>query len=135
MKRFLTLISLLLVVSLLLPMTASASEMSTRRASDYFAADSCYLQKVSSTELRVWFDVTGLAIMEEIGTSVIIVQRSSDGSKWEDMKTYTKENYPEMIAYNTGVHADYVTYSATPGYYYRAYVRFYAKRVRPQAQL
>lgn len=136
MKRFTCLMCTMLLFLVILPMTAFGVEVLPRRASEYFATDSCYLQKMSSTEFRVWFDVTGTDIMDEIGTSVIVVQRSSDGSSWTDVKTYTKESYSQMVAYNTVQHSDYVTYSsATSGYYYRASVKFYAKNSSGSAGL
>lgn len=136
MKKFIQFICVILIFALVLPMTAFATEASTRRASEFFWTDSCYLQEMSSTEFRVWFDVTGTDIMDEIGTSVIIVQRSSDGSSWTDVKTYTKESYSQMVAYNTVQHSDYVTYSsAKSGYSYRACVKFYAKNSSGSAGL
>lgn len=132
MKKFTKLICLLVIIALLIPMSVSATE---DRASLYFAADSCYLYKTSSTSFQVWFDVTGVDGMDELGTSVIKVQRSSDGSTWTDMKTYTKESYPSMTDTNTGHHGGYVTYSGSAGYYYRAYVKFYAKKGTGSAAL
>lgn len=127
MKRFVQIVSLCLVFSMMLAMPAAAVE-SGARASDYFAAFSCYLHKTSSTQFQVWFDVTALHTMDELGTSVIKVQRSSDnGSTWSTMKTYTKEDYSSMTKLNTFAYANYVTYSgASAGYKYRAYVEFYA---------
>lgn len=44
------------------------------------------------------------------------------------MQTYTKEDDSSMIRCNTSTHASHVTYSdGESGYYYRAYVEFYAK--------
>lgn len=136
MRKFVKFTCIILMLVFALPMTAFATEVSTRRASEFFMEDSCYLQEISDNEFRVWFDVTGIGRMEEIGTSVITVQRSSDGSTWTDMKTYTKEAYSQMTAYNTVQHSDYVTYSsAIPGYRYRAYVKFYARNDKGTATL
>lgn len=127
MKRFVQIVSLCLVLSLVLAMPAAAAE-SNARASHYFHSFSCYLWKTSSTQFQVWFDVTGTHTMDELGTSVIKVQRSSDnGTTWSTVKTYNMSDYSSMICENTGRHADYVTYSgASAGYKYRAYVEFYA---------
>lgn len=130
--RFTRLICFLLIISLVLPVTAFAAE---DRASNYFATDSCYLYKTSSTSFQVWFDVTSVGGMDELGTSVITVQRSSDGSAWTDMKTYTKESYSQMITTNAVTHSGYVTYTGTAGYYYRAYIKFYAKKGSGSATL
>lgn len=127
MKRFLRSICLLLVFITICSIPAYAAE-NTARGSDYFMSRSCYLWKTSSTQFQVWFDVTAMSGMDELGASTIKVQRSADGKTWEDMQTYRKANYSNMICEDTAAHASYVTYSgAQPGYYYRAYVCFYAK--------
>lgn len=127
MKHFLRLICLLLVCATICSIPAYAAE-NTARGSDYFMCRSCYLWKTSSTQFQVWFDVTAMSGMDELGVSTIIVQRSADGEDWENMQTYRKANYSSMICKNTAAHASYVTYSgAQTGYYYRAYVCFYAK--------
>lgn len=126
MKRFTQLVCFLLIASLVLAVPAYASE-SSARASAYFMAYSCYLWKTSDTRFEVWFDVTAVGGMDELGVSVIEVQRSSDKSTWTTMRTYTKDSYSSMVASNTGNHSGCVAYTATSGYYYRAYVQFYAK--------
>ena len=132
MKRFLSIICLLVSLSLIAPTAALAVEY---RSSDYFMCDSCYLNEASGTTFEVWFDVTSVRTMDELGVSVIKVQRSSDKSAWTNMKTFTKENYSQMIGTNTADHSDYVSYSGTSGYYYRAYVKFYAKKGSGMATL
>ena len=128
MKRFIQIVSLCLVLSLVLAMPAAAAEPGAR-ASYYFHSFSCYLWKTSSTQFQVWFDVTGTHTMDEIGTSVIKVQRSSDNcSTCSTVKTYNMSDYSNMTAVNVGRYADCVTYSgASAGYKYRAYVDFYAE--------
>ena len=63
MKRFIQIVSLCLVLSVVLVMPAAAAG-SMARASDYFGAFSCYLWKTSSTQFQVWFDVTALHTMD-----------------------------------------------------------------------
>lgn len=124
MKRLSQVVCLFLVFSFILPVYVQANV----EASDYFVGDGCFLNKVSSTKFDICFDVTGTGTMQEIGASVITVQESSDGSHWTDKFTYTKEAYPQMIRKNTAFGGTSLSYtSATSGYYYRAYVRFYAK--------
>ena len=128
MKRFVRLACLTLSFVMIFAIPANAVE-NTARGSDYFGMRSCYLWKTSGTQFQVWFDVTAMGIMDELGASTIIVQRSADGEDWENMQTYRKANYSSMICKSTASHASYVTYSgAQPGYYYRAYVCFYAKK-------
>ena len=126
MKRFVRIVCLIVVFSLLMVFPAQAAEPDTR-ASSYFSAYRAYCYAVTSTKMEVWFHVIATGEMDELGTSIIKVQRSSDGTNWTTMKTYTKESYSQMIETDTGVHAACVTYTRTAGYYYRAHVTFYAK--------
>lgn len=128
MKRFTQCVCFILVFSMMLAVPVSAAEVEPR-ASDYFGKFSAYLWEVSDTQFQVWFDVTAVRRMDELGASVIIVQRSSDAVNWKDMQTYTKESYSQMTTtVGTASHSGYVTYNnAETGYYYRAYVKFYAK--------
>ncbi|MBQ3194166.1 MAG: hypothetical protein IJB59_11455 [Oscillospiraceae bacterium] len=128
MKRFTQLICLMLVCSFVLGIPAFAAEVQPY-ASNYFGSHSCYLSEVSSSTFKVCFEVVAVSTMDQLGTSVIIVQKSSDRVNWSDVKTYTKESYSQMTASNTVAHGSYVTFSeAEAGYYYRAYVKFYAKK-------
>lgn len=127
MKRFTRSICLVLAVVMILAVPVSATEAATPRASNFFMASSTYLWKTSDTTFQVWFNIDAVSQMDELGASVIKVQRSSDGSNWTTMRTYTKESYPHLIAEGTGAHCGYVTYTGTPGYYYRAFVIYYAK--------
>lgn len=125
MKRFLVCISVILVLVIILPVAVFASE---DRASNYFMKDSCYIYVTSNTKFQVWFDVTAVGGMDEIGVSKITVQRSTDEVSWTSVETFTRTECPQMIATNTGHHSGYISYTAVKGYYYRAYVEFYAKR-------
>lgn len=127
MKRFSQMICLLLIAAMLFAIPAYAAEEVSPRSSSYFGSYSSYLWKTSNTQFQVWFNVKALRGMEILGASEIKVQRSSDASSWTTVWTYTKEVYPQMVAYGTGAHGNYVTYNAAPGYYYRAYVQYYAK--------
>ena len=113
--------------SMILVFPAYAAEYTTR-ASNHFGSTSCYLRRTSSSSFQVWFDVVATGGMEQLGASEIRIQKSSDGENWTTVKTFKKADYSSMIAYSTGEHGSYVTYSnANSGYYYRAYVEFYAK--------
>ena len=125
MKRLTRCVSLFLVMVLLFTVTAFAAE--THRASLFFTRTSTYLEKTSGTTFDVWFDVTATGIMDEVGVSSIKIQKSSDKSSWTTVKTFLKENYSQMTDDNTAAHDDYVTYTGTAGYYYRAKVTFYAE--------
>ena len=127
MKRFTQCVCILLVMAIFVTTPAFATETGKERASNFFAASSVYLWKISDTQFQVWFEVTAVSTMQELGTSIIKVQRSTDKEDWETVATYTKADYSQMIGKNTVHHSDCVTYTYTEGYYYRAYVLLYAK--------
>ena len=127
MRRFIRCVSLIMIAAILLAVPVSAAENGDARASSYFACSSVYLYKTSALTFRAWFDVTGLDIMQEIGARTIKIQRSEDGESWIDVKIFSRADYSTMICANTARHASYVTYTGTPGYYYRAYIVLYAK--------
>lgn len=127
MKKLTQFLCILLVCMLLLPTAALAANAGDTRASNYFVATSAKLKK-TSTGVEVWFDLTGTGMMDQIGARMVVIQRSTDGSSWTTVKTFTKESYPQMIRENFAAHTCSLTYTAAAGYYYRAYVVFYAKK-------
>lgn len=127
MKRFTRCICLLLVCVMMFSTTAFAAEMTDSRASNYFAASSVYFWNTSGRNYEIWFDVTAVGMMAELGTSKIQVQRSTDESNWTTVRTYYKEDYSQMTDTSTTHHADCVPFTATTGYSYRAIVTLYAK--------
>lgn len=130
-KRFLRIIALLLALCLFGVQPAFASDGISTWGS-YFIQSYCpSLEQITDTAFRVWFEVSavgGYAL--EIGASEIQVQRSADGTTWTTMNTYTPQMAPRMLDYNTGMHAAYIVYPGTSGYYYRARVVFYVKNDR-----
>lgn len=130
MKKLVRGICIILVCSLLLAVPAQATNVVEPRGSAFFSSYGTDLYKTSSSSFQIWFDVTANAwvSMQVLGVSEIIVYRSADQQSWTKMRTYTMENYSQMVAQNTSSHDGYVTYNyATTGYYYRAYITFYAK--------
>lgn len=129
MKKLLKFLCLILALSLLLAFPAHAASDAESRGSAFFSSYCTTLNRLSPTAFEIWFDVdSNNAIMQEIGASMIEVYQSYDGEHWTLVKTFVKEDYPQMIDYNTGSHTGYVTYTnAAPSYYYRACVTYYAK--------
>ena len=127
MKRFIRYTCLLLVMSMVLAVPAFAAEVVEPRGSSYFGKSSVFICNVSGNSFEAWFDVTAVHDMDIIGVNFIKIQRSSDGSNWTTVRTYTKESYPSLIDYNSTFHTAGVSYTATGGYYYRVYVQLYAK--------
>lgn len=127
MKRFVKGICLILSLAMLLALPAQAVETADTRSSSFFIASSVYLYETSDTTFQAWFDVTGVRIMDKIGAKEIKIQRSSDNENWTTMRTYSMEDYASLICENTSTHSACVTYTGTRGYYYRAYIKLYAK--------
>lgn len=128
MKRFIRCVCFVLAVSMLLVTPAFASENQSSRSSMFFSKISTYLYPVSGNTFEVWFSVTGTGMMNELGSSMITVQRrASSSDPWENMKTFYPSSYTQMIDYNQVTHAACVSYTGTSGYEYRAYVELYAK--------
>lgn len=137
MKKHTRMISILVVVCLLFAVPVSAETGAQTRGSAYFAAHNAFLSKVDSSTFEIWFDVTANATtMQILGVDSIEVDRSPDGETWTLIRTYDSDDYPQMLCANTGCHAGYITYRyATPGFYYRAYITFYAKNSSGSAKL
>lgn len=127
MKKFIRAVCVTLVIALIMAVPVSAEEEVAPCSSAYFASISTYLYKLSTLRFAVCFDVIATRPMDELGVSSIEVQRSSDSVNWTTMKTYTPDEYQEMVDTETGSCDGDVAYTGTPGYYYRAYVTFYAK--------
>ena len=125
MKTLIKLICIVLTLAICFSVPASAEVSS--RASLFFHQISTYIYQLNDTQFQVWFDVAALGTMQELGAYKITVQRSTDGEDWQNMFSYLPEYYPQMIDYNTIEHGAYVPYHGTQGYYYRAFVTFYAK--------
>lgn len=119
MKRFIQILCLLLIVTMVLAVPAYAAE----QASHFFMSHSCYLWEISDSAFQICYNVTAVGGMDVLGVSEIVVQRSSNGSNWEDVATYY-----DIYRYDTGYCSNEITYSsATSGHYYRARVTFYAE--------
>lgn len=128
MKQFTRCICVLLVMVMVLAIPTFATETADSRASNYFTCNSVYLCNISGNSFEAWFDVTAVGGMDIIGAKTIKIQRSADGVNWTTVKTYTMEAYPDLVDYNTFIHAAGVSYTGLRGYYYRARVQLYAKK-------
>lgn len=132
MKKLMRTICLILALSMILVVPAYAESAAEPRGSIFFASYGAALDKASSTSFEIWFDVdSNAAMMDVLGVREIIVYRSSNQQSWTEVGTFNMDDYPEMIDTYSYSHAGYVTYNnALSGYYYTAYVTFYAKDSR-----
>lgn len=138
MKKIIRFIGMVLACSLLLAVPAYAASAVESRASVFFSSYGTDLYETSATSFQIWFDVVANAgsSPQELGVSEIALYESPDGQSWTKIKTYTMDDYSQMVAYNTSAHIDYVPYdTAISGYYYRARITFYAKNYRGIGEL
>lgn len=127
MNRLVRYVSLILVIAMAMAIPANAAENVSERSSSFFASSSVFLYETSDTTFQAWFDVTCMRTMEKVGASMIKIQRSSDNENWTTMKTYYMEDYTKLVREDNVTHAACVTYTGTRGYYYRAFIKLYAK--------
>ena len=128
MKRLVKCLCLILALSCILVFPAAAAEVPEAYSSRFFGSRDVYLWRTSSTSFEAWFEVTAMRGMAELGAEYIDIERSSDGVNWYVVETYDRDDFSNLIKYNTGTHASYVTFSnMESGYQYRMYVLLYAK--------
>lgn len=128
MKRLTRFVCFALIAAMLLATPAHAAFPQNARASQYFVSSSVYLDTVSGNTFDVCFRVTATGIMDELGASVIIIQRrASESDPWKPVSYYYPSSYPQMIDYGQGTHAASVRFYGSAGYEYRAFVELYAK--------
>ena len=128
MKKVIRILCFMMAVVTLFVVPVSAEESSSYSSIFFCSYDSAIY--ATGRTLEIWFDVVSNGTVQEVGVSSIILQRSTNRSNWSTVKTFYPDDYPQMICYNTGIAYDYVTYTGSYGYYYRAYVTFYAKSSR-----
>lgn len=113
---------ILIVPSILLVAAATANP----RASDYLNSYNTYVYNAAFGKIQVYFDVTGVNYMDEIGTLTIKIYESTDKENWTWVKTYTNGDTPSMLGYNKVYYSGHVDYQGTIGRYYKAYVCIWA---------
>ena len=124
---FIRVIILMLIVAIIAPIGVCAtSDVIEPRASYYLDSYNTYLYNAALGKIRVYFDVTGVHYMDEIGTLTIQVYESKDGTNWSWVETYNHNTTSGMLGYNKVYHSGYVEYPGTIGRYYKAYVCIWA---------
>lgn len=120
-------LAILLLIILIFPVPIFASNNSiSPRASYYIDSYNSYIYPAALGKIRVYFDVTGVHYMDEIGTLVIQVYESKDNENWTWVKSYSHDTSSGMLGYDKVYHSGYVEYSGTIGRYYKAYVCIWA---------
>jgi len=97
------------------------------QASEYFGYTDVRAYAEGGGEILIEIDVDATSIMQKVGASeVYIYEQQSDGG-YDNVYTFTMEDYPYLVKSNT--HCAYldVYYQGTPGVSYYALVGCYAK--------
>ena len=117
------LIAILLLAVMLCPVQAFAVES---RASYYLSSYSAYVYPAGWGKVQVWWSITGVGDMDEIGALAIQLYESKDNETWTWVKTFNYSDYSGMLGYNDFSHNGYVEYNGTIGRYYKAYMCIWA---------
>lgn len=122
-KRILSFLLTLCVISSLSAVIALAAVQS----SDYLDSYRATVVAQSGGRIVILVDVSGCGIMDEIGANAIYLYESQDNVNFYRVGTYNHNDYPAMMTSDSTDYYDTpVTYSGTPGYYYKASVYVYA---------
>lgn len=119
-------ILLVLIMVIPLPFTANASELLTPRASYYLDSYNAYIYHAALGKIQVWFTVTGVDYMDDIGALKVYLYESTDGESWSHVKTFNHDTTSGMLGSNKIYHSGHVDYQGTIGRYYKAYVCIWA---------
>lgn len=119
----------LLVIALLFTSSVVQVSASTLRSSLYLLRYSAFVQQEGDGRVSVWFDVMGTDVMDEIGTTKIVLQESTTGKgSWITVKQYDSASYPEMLGSGKKNHMSSVSYDGVANRYYKAVVTVYAEK-------
>ena len=122
-SRVVRIVSLLLVITIVLPVSVMATEP---RSSLYLHSYSAYIYPAGWGKVQVWFSVDGTNDMDEIGALNIKLYESTDNETWTWVDTFHYTDYPDMLGYSDFSHYGHVEYNGTIGRYYKAYVCVWA---------
>lgn len=115
-------IPLFLFLVLIFGLTVSASA----RASDYFSDTNVSATKSGSGILRIKLDVSATGTMRELGATEIIVYEKQPSGSYQDVFTFKRAEYPNLVVKNRSSYITYVTYYGTPGKTYYITAHCYA---------
>lgn len=120
-------VALLITISLLLPFHVNAATYeNTARASYYLDSYNSYIYPAGLGKIQVWFTVTGVDYMDDIGALTIQIYESTDQTNWTWVDTVRHTTQSNMLGHNAIYHSGHVDYSGTIGRYYKAYVTIWA---------
>ena len=89
--------------------------------SPYIGSYTASITAGSNGSVTVWFQITGLGTLDEIGAISVTIYENGTL-----VKTYTHTNTSGMMGYNTFIHGSSITYAGTAGKNYYSYVTYQA---------
>ena len=117
------------VILIMLMISGGVSALAaTQRSTMFIDSQSSSITRTTNTELKVYYCVDSLATLDKLGVFSISIQRSSDQQTWQTESSFYYVNNPEFVDENTCVHSGTLYYNGTRGYYYRAYIVFFASK-------
>lgn len=126
-RKFMKLIAIILIFTVLIPTNVHAESLTNSpRASYYLDSYNTYIYNAAWGKIQVYFTVTGVDYMDDIGTLTIQLYESTDNENWTRVTTYRHESTSGMLGQNKIYHSGHVDYSGTIGRYYKAYVCIWA---------
>ncbi len=125
-KLFCILLAICLIGTMTVPAFAAVPQPSQPYSSPYLSHYSAYVYPAGGGVVQVCFYASGTRVVDCLGSQIIQLYESTDGSSYHWVATFTSGNYPSMMGYQTSFHGSHVTYSGIPGRYYMAYVNIYA---------
>lgn len=123
LRLFSLIFALILLVSI--PVNATATT-ATPRASYYLDSYNTYIYPAAFGKIQVWFSITGVTYMDDIGVLTIQIYESTDNENWTWVETYKQASNSNMLGHNDYYHSGHVEYQGTIGRYYKAYVTIWA---------
>lgn len=120
--------AVLLVVVFLVPVCTFgvSAEQPNLRASYYLDSYNTYIYPAALGKIEVWFTVTGVSYMDDLGALTVQIYESKDNQTWTWVKTYTNGDTSSMLGHDDFYYASHVDYQGTIGRYYKAYVCIWA---------
>lgn len=96
---------------------------------DYISLATATISQDTSSNININFTITGKNTMNKIGAKTIVLQKkTASANTWATAKTFSYEDYSNMLASNKLKYSTTVKYSSVEsGYQYRAKVYFYAE--------
>ena len=114
--------ALLLALIMVCPIGASAVEP---RASYYLESYNAYPYSAGWGKVQIWFTVTGVDYMDDLGALTIQIYESTDNVNFTWVKSYTNDTTSSMLSSGYS-YMSHVEYQGVVGRYYKAYVCIYA---------